>query len=94
MLAGSNEIADIQLGVPALLPGYLPKENSASRAATPITTTNLVPIEHEIHLPQAALGSALDRVAAAVQFGDRGVLDEGLPPDFDERLFERRFHGV
>jgi hypothetical protein len=41
---------------------------------------NLVPLEDEIHLPQPALGSASDRVAAAIQFDGGGVLDEGLTP--------------
>lgn len=49
---------------------------------------NLVAIEDEIHLPQPALGSAPDRVAAAVQFDDRGILDERLPPDLDQHLLE------
>lgn len=53
-----------------------------------LKSANLAAVEHEVHLPQAALGSAPGRVAAAVQFDDRGVLDEGLMPDFDQGFFE------
>jgi hypothetical protein len=38
------------------------------------------------------LGSAPDGVATAVKFDGRGVLDEGLPPNFDECLLERKSH--
>jgi hypothetical protein len=40
--------------------------------------TNLVPLEDEIHLLQAALRSAPDWIAFAVQFDRRAVLDEGI----------------
>jgi hypothetical protein len=45
-------------------------------------------VEHEVDLPQMTLGSAPDSVAVAVQFDGRGVLDEGLTPDFGERFVE------
>jgi hypothetical protein len=41
---------------------------------------------------QMTLGSAPDGVATAVKFDGRGVLDEGLPPNFDECLLERKSH--
>lgn len=47
---------------------------------------NRVPLENEMHVPQAAFRSAPDGIAASVQFDDRGVLDESLTPDLDERL--------
>jgi len=41
--------------------------------------TNLAPLEYEIHLPQAALGSAPNRETFRPQFDRIGVLHEGLP---------------
>jgi protein-S-isoprenylcysteine O-methyltransferase Ste14 len=56
--------------------------------------SNLVPLEHEVHLPQTALGSAPDREAARSHLDGFGILDEGLPPDFDEGLLEGECHGT
>jgi hypothetical protein len=53
---------------------------------------NLVPVEYEVHLPQAALRSQPNRVLLCAKLDHVGVLDEGLPPDLNQCLFEGRVH--
>jgi hypothetical protein len=45
--------------------------------------TNVFALEHEVHFPQAALGSHADRETLYAKLDHVGVLDEDLPPDID-----------
>src|SRR6266850_6967494 len=54
--------------------------------------TNIVAIKHEVDLSQAALGSAPNGVSLCLQLDRVVVFHEGLSPNLDQCLFERRCH--
>src|SRR4029077_2756569 len=58
-----------------------------------LKSSNLVPFEREIHLMQVALWSETNMVTLCAKHDLVGVIDEDLPPNFNEYLFEGNRHG-